>query len=104
MRSRGTPVASDEWEWPFNSQRLKITGGICGDAQEGEFMNATLQGTGKDDLEFSVAVHVEIPDEIDTEQKLADYLGRIFGDVVHQRPELHVEIQLGPYGDGWGGE
>lgn len=86
--------------WAFNSGRLQITLGICGDAQEGGFMNATLQGTGKDDLEFSIAVHVEVPDGVDTEEKLADYLGGIFGQIVHDHPELHVEMQIGPFGNG----
>jgi len=87
--------------WPFNSERLQITLGIPGDHQEGSFMNATLQGTGNHDLEFSVAVHVEIPERIKTQEQLADYLGHeIFGQVVHDNPALHVEIQLGPYGRG----
>jgi hypothetical protein len=94
-------VAEDGTPWAFNSERLHITGGIPGDAQEGSFMNATLQSTANDpNLEFSVAVHVEIPLQITSEERLMEYLGGIFGDVVHQHPELHVEIQLGPEGDG----
>lgn len=92
-----------ERAWPYNSERLHIVMGISGDAQESGFMNATLQGTGNDpNLEFSVAVHVEIPSVIVTEDVLAAYLGAKFGDLL-DRPEgqgLHVEIQLGPAGDG----
>lgn len=86
-----------EREWAFNSERLKITMGICGDAQEGSFMNATLQSTqNAPNLEFSVACHVEIPAHIKTEDALAHYLGGIFGDVIDRHPGLHFEIQLGP--------
>lgn len=87
--------------WAFNSERLNITLGICGNDQEGSFGNATLQGTGNDPaLEFSVAVHVEVPADITNQEDLADYLGRMFGDIVHRWPVLHVEVQLGLDGDG----
>ena len=92
-----------ERDWAFNSERLKITLGVCGDAQEGSFTNATLQRTANDnDLEFSIAVHIEVPAKVNTQDELADYLGGIFGGVVHGWPQLHVEIQLGPCGDGEG--
>lgn len=90
-------VTEDGVPWAFNSERLRIHGGICGDAQEGSFMNATLQSTGNEpNLEFSIAVHVEVPAEIVTEELLMDYLGGLFGQVVHAHRELHIEIQLGP--------
>lgn len=94
-------VSEDGTPWAFNSERLRIFSGITGDAQEGGFMNATLQGTmNEPNLEFSVATHVEVPAQIVTEERLMEYLGGIFGAVVHQHPELHIEIQLGPAGDG----
>jgi hypothetical protein len=94
-------VTEDGVPWAYNSERLKIFGGITGDAQEGSFMNATLQSTGNDpNLEFSVAVHVEIPAAIETQEQLMNFLGGIFGEVIYQQDGLHVEIQLGPAEDG----
>lgn len=94
-------VTEDGVPWASNSERLKIFGGIDGDAQESDFMNATLQSTANDpNLEFSIAVHVEIPAAIETQEQLMNFLGGIFGDVVYQHDGLHVEIQLGPAGDG----
>jgi len=90
-----------ERPWPYNSERLRIFMGICGDAQESSFMNATLQSTANDpNLEFSIATYVEIPANITTETQLADFLGGIFGEVAYQNPRLHFEIQIGPEGDG----
>lgn len=94
-------VAQGERGWAFNSGRLQITLGIPGADQEGGFMNATLQSTGnKPELDFSIAIHVEVPSHVVTEEELADYLGGMFQQVVHEHPELHVEMQIGPYGDG----
>lgn len=97
-----------ERPWPFNSKALQITMGICGDAQESSFGNATLQSTqgpykadlGQKYLEFSIAVHVDVPKTVQGEDELARYLGGIFGDIVHRHPGLSVEIQIGPPGDG----
>lgn len=94
-------VESGERGWHFNDGRLQITLGVPGDAQESSFMNATLQSTENEpNLEFSIAVHVEVPAAIKDEEALADYLGSIFGQIRHDHPELHVEIQLGPEGRG----
>ena len=77
--------------WHFNNDRLRITLGITGNEQEGSFGNATLQDTGNDPrLEFSIAVHVEVPAEIKDEEALAEYLGGIFQHVVALHPMLHV--------------
>ena len=95
------PSPTGERGWAFNGERLEITLGIPGNDQEGSFMNATLQDTGNDpNLEFSIAVHVEIPAEIKDEESLAEYLGGIFQHVVALHPMLHVEMQIGPAGDG----
>jgi len=92
---------SPERPWEFNSERLRIFMGICGDDQESSFMNATLQSTDNDpNLEFSISTHVEIPAFVRSEESLAGWLGSIFGDVIHEHPELHFEIQIGPEGDG----
>ena len=89
-----------ERPWAFNSERLKITLGVPGDDQESSFMNATLQWTANDpELAFSIAVNVGVPADVVNEEQLATYLGGIFGDVVHEHPEVHVEIQLGPMED-----
>lgn len=94
-------VEKGERGWHFNDGRLQITLGVPGNDQEGSFMNATLQSTENEpNLEFSVAVHVEVPGEIQDEEALAEYLGGIFGQIRHDHPELHIEIQLGPEGDG----
>ena len=83
--------------WHFNDSRLMLTLGVLGRDQEGSFMNATLQSTENEpSLAFSIAVHVEVPDEVTTEEGLAEYLGGIFGQIRHDHPELHVEIQIGP--------
>lgn len=64
-------------------------------------MNATLQSTGMDpDMEFSIAVHVEVPAGVVTEGELFEFLHDLFGEVVRQFPLLHVEIKLGPAGSG----
>lgn len=92
---------NSERPWAFNSERFQIHMGICGDDQESSFMNATLQRTDNDpDLEFSISTHVEIPAFIRSEEALAGWLGMIFGDFLYERPEVHIEIQLGPAGDG----
>jgi len=84
-----------ERPWAFNSEKLKITLGVPGDAQESSFMNATLQWTANDpELAFSIAVHLEVPADVVNEDRLATYLGNIFGDIVHTHPEVHVEIQI----------
>jgi hypothetical protein len=94
-------LKTTERRWAHNSERLTITLGVPGDAQQSDFMNATLQTTGNDpNLEFSVAVHVEIPSHIVKEDQLAEYLGAIFAQVTNLQPALHVDIQLGPEGDG----
>jgi hypothetical protein len=88
---------SHERPWAWNSRRLTITLGITGSAQEGSFTNATLQHPENEpNLAFSIAVHVDVPADVTDEDALAEYLDGIFGDVVHEHPELHVEIQLGP--------
>lgn len=87
--------------WEHNSERLKMYLGIPGDEQESDFMNATLQETANDpNLEFSIATHVEIPALIRSERSLAGWLGMIFEDFIHEHPEVHIEIQIGPAGNG----
>lgn len=87
--------------WAFNRDRLQITLGINGRSQEGSFANATLQGTGNDpELDFSIAIHVEVPSHITTEEALAEYLGGIFSQIVYDHPALHVEMQIGPFDGG----
>ncbi len=64
-------------------------------------MNATLQETANDpNLEFSIATFVEIPAFVRSEDSLAGWLGMIFDDFLHEHPEVHFEIQLGPAGSG----
>ena len=90
-----------ETPWSFNSKRLDITKGITGDGQEGSFMNATLQSAQGGELEFSVAIYIDVPETVRGEDALADFLGhKVFGEFVHQHPEASVVIQLGPAGDG----
>ena len=70
-----------------SSERLDIEDGWSGNQQEAEFMNATLQSTATDpDMEFSVAVHVEIPARIDSEAKLFGYLYGVFDQVTQKFP------------------
>lgn len=83
------------------SEHLWITTGINGNTQESSFMNATLQRV--DQLEFSVAVHVDVPfQESASEAKLREYLREVFEVAIKQTDlrygtgTLTVEIQLGP--------
>jgi hypothetical protein len=83
------------------SKRLVITTGICGADQESSFMNATLQSAGKGEdgkfaLDFSIATHVDVPADINTEEDLRDYLHHLFSDA-HET--VSFEIQIGPFGD-----
>jgi hypothetical protein len=95
------------------SEHLWITTGVPGDDQESSFMNATLQSTsgpGKgdlgDDLEFSIAVHVGVPGDVDTEEKLRRYLHDVFQTAIEVTEEkfgvatLNVVIEIGPAGSG----
>lgn len=92
---------SPERPWHGNTERLKMFLGIPGNDQESSFTNATLQSTANDpNLEFSIAVHVEIPALVRSEESLAGWLNLIFEDFVYQHPEVHVEIQIGPEGSG----
>jgi hypothetical protein len=80
-----------------SSERLDIEDGWTGNEQQASFANATLQSTGNDpNMEFSVAVHVEIPASIKSQDQLFGYLHGLFGQVVQVFPSLHVEIKLGP--------
>jgi len=59
-------------------------------------MNATLQGAGEK-LAFSVAVHVEVPEEAHTsERALADYLRGLFERVFAAEENVTVEVEVGP--------
>lgn len=89
-----------ETRWPYNTRRCEIALGIPGDAQESDFMNATLQPTGKGNLEFSVSVLIEVPEEIETEMELAEYLWSLFEPFTRRNRDVSVQIQLGPQGDG----
>jgi hypothetical protein len=93
------------------SERLLIEGGITGSAQEGSFMNATLQAVGpiKDDegkyvdpvLDMSIAVHVAVPEPFARDEAdLHRYLRDLFGRLVREHPNIEIQIQTGPYGDG----
>lgn len=81
------------------SRHFSISTGIPGEAQESSFMNATLQDAG--DLDFSVAVHVAVPTEIETENALREYLHTVFADALdvtdryYGRGTVEVEIQIG---------
>ena len=85
---------------------LTITSGVSGDDQESSFMNATLQHAGDLGLEFSIAVHVNVPADVKDELDLHYYLRDLFAEAIHHtnsiygRDTLSVEIQLGPAGDG----
>ena len=86
------------------SEHLWITTGVPGDDQESSFMNATLQSTSG--LEFSVAVHIGVPGDMDTEEKLRRYLHDVFQTAIEVTEKkfgvatLNVEIQIGPTGSG----
>lgn len=88
------------------SDRLRIEGGIYGGDQESSFMNATLQAVGMTHggspvLDMSIAVHVDVPQEVaHNEEKLHDYLQRLFRPLLDDNKNVSVEIQTGPYGDG----
>lgn len=93
-------TTTGERGWSFNRDRLELTLGIDGKAQASDFMNATLQSACDHTLDFSVAVHVSVPDTVDpSEEALADFLGGIFAQIVADHPELSVQIQIGPFGD-----
>lgn len=92
---------SPEHPWAFNSPRFKIFMGIPGDDQESSFMNATLQqSSGEPTLEFSIATHLDVPKYVRSEDSLANWLNMVFGDFVHEHPEVEIEIQIGPEGSG----
>ena len=73
--------------------------GICGDAQESSFMNATLQNVNGSPLEFSIAVYVDINAADLTEGDVEEYLEDVFAGL-SGRPDVNVRIQIGPEGAG----
>jgi hypothetical protein len=98
-------MSTTERAWAFNSQRLQITLGVPGETQRHEFQNATLQPAsviedGEFKLDFSIAVYVDVPEYVDTEDLLAEYLAEIFRKLCRDNPEVNVEIQVGPFEKG----
>jgi hypothetical protein len=85
---------------------LRIETGWPGDAQAGDFGNATLQPVenvdGEFELEFSVATHVGVPARIATEEQLRDFLLATFQQIVDLDLCIAFDIKLGPAGDGEG--
>lgn len=80
---------------------LEIETGVCGNDQEGSFMNATLQSHGE--LEFSIATYVSVPDEITSEGELQSYLTLLLGGLLYRadgKSPVSFEVQLGPAGSG----
>ena len=71
--------------------------GICADAQESSFMNATLQSAGTA-LAFSIATFIDVPASViaDGEVAVARYLQALLTRVTKQEPALGFEVQVGP--------
>lgn len=85
-----------------HSEWLAIETGVTGNAQESDFMNGTLQGTGsgEDDFEFTVQTHIGIPASVTTEEALAEYLADVLGKVTALNLGIAFDVQVGPHGDG----
>lgn len=81
------------------SQRssVKITGGICGDDQQGSFENATMQTAG-DYLAFSIKTTLAVPDSVANqgEPVAARYIETVLERASGLVPGLAFEVQLGP--------
>ena len=90
---------------------MEIRTGICGDAQEAGFMNATLQSTPDHQTEFSIATHVGFPDgtskakATNVLEELFIHLERSAKDYLERWPDtkdikVGFEIEIGPFGNG----
>jgi hypothetical protein len=94
--------------------RTTVEMGIDGDAQESEFMNATLQAA--DDFEFSIATRLTFPALSDDQFKfseenqimLADRIAMVLAHAAaatrkewDDRVVLEFEVQVGPSGEYW---
>jgi hypothetical protein len=74
-----------------------VEAGIPEDDQQGSFQNATLQGAG-DNLAFSIATHLDIPDEIarEGEGAVASYITEQMARVAAAGvPGLRFTVQIG---------
>ena len=89
--------------------RYTIETGPCGDWQESNFMNATLQGDGSGEVEFSIAMHVKIdaaelaerwPDLTPVE-RVARRLDLLLGHLASEGGgDVEFHAVIGPEGDG----
>ena len=85
----------------MTDDRVQIETGVCGDAQESSFMNATLQQAGNQDrIEFSIATYVTVPAEALTdEDSVADFLEYLLDSICRNHMDISFHVQVGPYGD-----
>jgi hypothetical protein len=76
---------------------VKVTGGICGDDQQGSFENATMQTAG-DYLSFSVKTTLAVPDSVanESEKAAARYIESMLDRASSLVPGLSFEVQIGP--------
>lgn len=76
---------------------VKVTGGICGDDQQGSFENATMQTAG-DYLAFSVKTTLAVPDSVanESEKAAARYIESLLDRASSLVPGLSFEVQIGP--------
>lgn len=89
-----------------DTEPVHIECGISGNAQESDFMNATLQS--HNDLEFSIHTLVSVPAHITEEADLSRYLYWVLGTMVDAvpstpfwgGPKVEFDVELGPAGDG----
>lgn len=72
---------------------MEIRTDIPGDEQESGFMNATLQ-QGPPGYEFSIAVYIDVPPEVNDQATLSDFLWRLLGPLSTE-PHVRIEVEMG---------